>query len=63
MGIHLCRSQALVAEKFLHDTKVGTAVEKVRCKRVAKCMRVKSLRETCGTGDVIKSCACTTLTE
>lgn len=63
MGVDLCRSEALVSEQLLHNTKVRAAIKEVCGKRVAQRMGVKGLRQTGGTCDVVKSRARATLSE
>ena len=63
MGVHLRRSEALVPEQLLYDTKIRAAIKEVCGEGVTQRMGMKRLWEAGGTCDVIKSCTGTTLSE
>src|SRR4051812_43488026 len=46
MGVNLCCSEPFVTEHLLHTSQVGSAIEKMRCKRMTQLMRRKARIET-----------------
>ncbi len=58
MGVHLCRPEALVTEKFLNDAKVRAAVKEVCCKGVSQGVRMESGRESRALRHRFESRAC-----